>query len=211
LTDGERVLDVGIGHAAYSLKKLIELGVSTTSIDIDFAALRRYKTPQAHFVRCNVAHLPFKEKQFDLSLASFTFHEIAPLLHERVVSELSRVSKRIMIVEPTTGEDPVYRRYLEIWIAAMHSMNQFEDYQSIDYWSGLLENNGANVVTAEKLSYRIRLHGEEANGFMRTAAEEMRDEGVSEEYVDRIMTLTKEVSEKGMILSDINVIIAKTR
>jgi ubiquinone/menaquinone biosynthesis C-methylase UbiE len=211
LRGDERVLDVGVGHSAYSLKKLIELGVSITSIDINYAVLNKYKTPQADFVRCNAARLPFIEKQFALSVASFTFHEIYPSLHERVISELCRVSKRIMIVEPTIGEDPINRTYQEIWIAAMHSINQFEDYQSMDDWIGLLQNNGANVVTAEKLSYRSRLHGQEAKEYMRTAAEDMRDEGVSEEHVDRIMTLTKDVSEKGMILSDINVIIALTR
>lgn len=211
LKAGESVLDVGVGHTAYSLNKLIELGCSVTSIDLNFAVLHEYKTPHADFVRCDAACLPFKDKPFILSLANFTFHEIDPFLHEKVVSELGRVSKRIMIVEPVTGEDPVCRRYQEIWTAAMHSMKRFEDYQTMDYWINLLRGCGAKITTTETMHSCVRLRGKEANDYMATVVSNLREEGVSDKYIAEMRKITSDVATKGMVFSDVNVVVGRVQ
>jgi ubiquinone/menaquinone biosynthesis C-methylase UbiE len=211
LQGDERVLDIGVGHSAYSLKKLIELGVSVTSIDINYAVLNKYKTPQADFVRCDAACLPFKEAPFALSLANFTLHEIDPSLHERVVSELCRVSKRIMIVEPVIGEDPMCRSFQAIWTAAMHSINQFEDYQTMDYWTGLLQKSGATIVNTKNLCSSVRLCGQEGIEYMKTVVDELREEGVSSKHIKVMRKLRTQIETTGMIFSDVNVVIGKAR
>jgi len=208
---GTRYLDVGIGHTAYSLNRLLELGLDVTSIDIDLEVLYKHKENKAHFVQCNAATLPFRENTFNLSLAYFTFHEIAPILHTTVVSELHRISNKIMIVEPAIGKDPIYQRYQNIWTEAMHSIDQYEDYQAIDYWADLLQEQDARIVTSEALSHTAPLCGQEGKEYMRKAIEDMRDEGVSEEYISRMHTLSEDIAKIGMLFSDINIIVGHVR
>jgi ubiquinone/menaquinone biosynthesis C-methylase UbiE len=206
----QKVLDIGVGRTAYSLTKLVELGTGVTAIDLDWQALRTHKTPEANMVVCNAAQMPFRDKYFDLSLANFTFHEIDPALHNKVSSELGRASKRIMIVEPTLGNDPVCQRYQEIWTESMHSIKRFEDYHTIDYWIELLNNSGHLVTITKRLRSSVCLHGHEAREYMKAVADELREAGVLDKCITKMKEFTEEVIEKGMIFSDVNVIIART-
>lgn len=205
---GTRVLDVGVGREAHSLKKLIEQGFLVTSIDVDITALRKHDTPDASFVQCNAAHLPLRKRTFGLSMVNFTFHEIDPLLHQKVFAELFRVSERIMIIEPAHGTDHVYQRYQQIWTESMHSIGQFEDYQTVEYWIRLLKKYDAKIAVSEQLTSSIRLVGPEAKKYMATVLEDMRGEGVSEKYIKQMLTIGRDVENKGMVFSDINVIVA---
>jgi ubiquinone/menaquinone biosynthesis C-methylase UbiE len=211
IKQGAKCLDVGIGHTAYSLNKLLELGLDVTSVDINLDVLHTHKTNNAHFVQCSANQLPFKENAFNLSLAYFTFHEIDPALHKAAACELYRVSKKIMIVEPAVGKDPLFRRYQKLWTVAMHSIDQYEDYQPMEYWSELLQQSGTRGVTSEKLPHTVRLCGNECEEYMKGAAEEMREDGVSEEYVARLRTLSQEITNQGMLFSDINVIVGHVK
>ena len=161
-------------------------------------------------VLCDAAQVPFRNKVFEMALVNFTFHEIDPVLHTRVCSELGRVSSRIVIVEPTVANDPVSRRYDKIWTDSMHNIKQFEDFRTIDYWIDLLKNSGKLVILTERLQYSICLHGEEAREYMKTVIDELREEGVSNKYITKMTEFTEEVVENGMIFSDVNVIIAQT-
>ncbi|KPK72833.1 hypothetical protein AMJ87_03465 [candidate division WOR_3 bacterium SM23_60] len=211
IKQGAKCLDVGIGHTAYSLNKLLELGLDVTSVDINLDVLNTHKTNKAHFVQCNANQLPFEENAFILSLAYFTFHEIAPALHRAAISELYRVSKKIMVVEPAIGRDPLFRRYQKLWTVAMHSIDQYEDYKPMEYWHELLQKSGTRVLTSEKLSHTVPLCGNECEEYMKGAAEEMREEGVSEEYVNRLLTLSQEITSQGMLFSDINIIVGHVK
>jgi ubiquinone/menaquinone biosynthesis C-methylase UbiE len=210
LSPGQKVLDVGVGRIAYSLAKLIELGTTVTAIDLDWQALCKHKTPEANMVLCDAAQVPFRSKVFEMALVNFTFHEIYPVLHSRVCSELGRVSNRIIIVEPTIANDPVFRRYQEIWTESMHSIKKFEDFRTIDYWINLLNNTGKLVTVTKSLRYSVRLHGQEARDYMKTVIDELREEGVSNKCITKMTEFTEDVIEKGIIFSDVNVIIAQT-
>lgn len=209
LHPGQKVLDVGVGRTAYSLAKLIELGAKATSIDLAWRALYEHKTKEANAVQCDAAKIPFRTKVFELSLANFTFHEINPSQHQQGVSELCRVSERIMIVEPDFSEDPVCRRFQDFWAESMHSINRFEDYQTMDYWTHILKSCGVQITVVEKFQSRVRLCGQEARDYMKTVADELRDEGVPENHIKEMQILTKDVAERGMIFSDVNVVIGR--
>lgn len=210
LRSDEKVLDVGVGRIAYSLKKLLELGVPVTSIDLDWQVLQQHKNPNANAVQCNAARLPFRKKAFHTALVNFTFHEIDPVLHQQVVAELCRVSNRIMIVEPASSEDPLCRRFQEIWNESMHSVRKFEDYKSMESWADLVSDIGALVTHKDTFQSRVQLCGEEAREYMKTVVDELRKEGVSEKHIKDMQKLAKNVEEEGMIFSDVNVIIADT-
>jgi ubiquinone/menaquinone biosynthesis C-methylase UbiE len=211
LNPGDRVLDVGVGHTAYSRTKLIELGAKATSIDLDWLMLHKQKTTTADSVQCNAAEIPFRTKAFELSLAYFTFHEIDPALHQQTVSELCRVAKRIMVVEPNLGEDPLCRSFQNIWTESMHSINKFEDNKTMDYWTGLLKSCSVQLTIVRNFSSSVRLHGPEARDYMKTVGDNLREDGVSEQYIKKMYTLSGDIATKGMVFSDINVIIGNAR
>jgi ubiquinone/menaquinone biosynthesis C-methylase UbiE len=209
LRSDEKVLDVGVGRIAYSLKKLIELGVPVTSIDLNRQVLQQHKTPNVNAVQCNAARIPFRKNVFHTALVNFTFHEINPALHQRVVSELCRVSGRIVIVEPAFSEDPLCRRFQEIWTESMHSVSKFEDFKSMESWTDLVRGSGARVTHNDTFQSRVQLCGEEAKEYMKTVVDELRKEGVSEKYIKEMQKLAKNVEEEGMLFSDVNLIIAE--
>jgi ubiquinone/menaquinone biosynthesis C-methylase UbiE len=208
LRPDEKILDVGVGRTAYSLKKLIELGAPVTAIDIDWQVLHQHKTSEASAIQCNAAYIPIRNTAFHIALANFTFHEINPVLHRQVVSELCRVSHKVVIVEPAFADDPLCRRFQEIWTESMHSINQFEDYQSMASWTNLLKGCGARVTVTETFPSRVRLCGEEAREYMKTTVEELYAEGVSDKHINNMQSLEKDVVENGMVFSDVIVIIA---
>ena len=211
LKPGDHVLDVGVGHIAYSRNKLIELGTRFTSIDLDWSILRKHKTAKAYSVQCNAAQLPFGHQVFELALANFTFHEINPALHRTVISEFCRVSKRIMIVEPDISEDPLCRRFQEVWTLSMHSIHKFEDYKTLDGWTDMIKSGGVRITTTQKLRSSVCLCGQEAMDYMETVVDNLREEGVPDQYIQETKDLAQDVAKKGMIFSDVNVIIGRTR
>lgn len=206
-----KVLDVGIGEDAHSTKKLIELGTSVTAIDIDSEKLNSHKDLDIELVCADACQLPFDPSAFDLSVAYFTLHEIDPELHPKVISELTRVSKRVMIAEPGPGEDRLYQAYSDIWRRAMHSIGKFEDYRPISYWKTTLEECGANVTVCERLLHRTRLIGvEAADKFIGGLITHVKNYGLSEKYVTEFRNLAEDIKEVGMRFSDIAVVIGES-
>jgi len=204
---GVKVLDVGIGEDAHSAKKLIGLGALVTAIDTDSKTLNKHRNLKIDLVQGGASQLPFISSEFDLSVAYFTLHEIDPNLHQKVVSELIRVSRSVMIVEPELGEDRLYGVYHDIWSRAMHSIGRFEDYRSITYWKMLLEECGADVAVCQKIAHEEKLMGIEADKFMKGLIGMVRNYGVPEGYVSEFRDLAEDMKHLGMRFSDISVVI----
>lgn len=207
IKSGMKVLDVGIGEDAYSTKKIIDLGALVTAIDTDLKMLNKHKSLKINLIQASASQLPFISSAFDLSVAYFTLHEINPKLHTKVISELIRVSKRVMIVEPGLGEDRLYNVYHDIWSRAMHSIGKFEDYQSITYWKMLLEACGANVKVCGKITHKNKLVGDRADKFMEGVIRYVKSYGVPEKYVSEFHDLAEDMNHLGMRFSDISVVI----
>lgn len=210
LNPGDRVLDVGVGQIAYSRNKLIELKTKLTSIDLNWSVLRKHMAVNANSVQCNASQLPFKDEVFVLALANFTFHEIDPALHHTVISEFCRVSKRIMIVEPDFSEDQLCQRFDEIWTVSMHSVQKFEDYKTLDGWIDIIKNGGVRITTIKRFRSSVRLRGQEAMDYMKTVVDNLKAEGVHEQYIQEMEVLARDVAKKGMMFSDVNVVIGHT-
>jgi len=204
---GDRVLDVGVGHIAYSRNKLIEMDTRLTSIDLDWSVLRKHKTAKGNSVQCNASQIPFMDRVFVLALANFTFHEIDPALHRAVISELCRVSKRIMIVEPDFSEDPLCRRFQEIWTDSMHSVQKFEDFKTLEDWTDMIISCGVRIASIEKFRSSVRLRGQEAMDYMKDVVDNLREEGIQGQHIQEMEVLARDVAKKGMVFSDVNVMI----
>jgi len=210
LKPGDRVLDVGVGHIAYSRNRLLEMEIRLTSIDLDPTVLRKHMAAKANSVQCNASQLPFKDQAFVLALANFTFHEIDPALHREVISEFCRVSKRIMIVEPDFSEDPLCRRFQEIWTVAMHSVQKFEDYKTLEGWTDIVKSGGVRITTVTKFPSSVCLRDQEAVDYMEDVIDNLREEGVGDKHIQEMEVLARDVAKKGMMFSDVNVIIGDT-
>ncbi|MDI6916204.1 MAG: class I SAM-dependent methyltransferase [Thermoplasmatales archaeon] len=201
-------LDIGVGDKGLSTRKLIELGAKVVAVDFDLNNLIKQKNLDK-LVQCNAPHLPFKNSVFDLSVAFFTLHEINPRLHLNVVSEMARVSKKVMIVEPMPGQEPVNKRYDDVWSKAMHSIGKFEDHQEIMYWKKLMEKCSLGIVVCEKFREKNRIPPQKVDESIEGIVTLMNSYGVSKKYIEEIKGLGKDMRNKGMRRSSIGVVIGE--
>ena len=204
---GDPVLDIGVGRESQSLAKLRDMEALVTAIDIDINALRKHKILGAHLVQCNAGRLPFRNAAFNFAIANYTFHEIDPPFHANAFTELLRVARRVMVVEPAPGRDPVCRRFQEIWTQAMHSIGHHEDYARLGHWAGLMQKSGAQLLLTKAFVFTERLIGQEGGEYVESSIREMTESGVAPVHIDAMKNLKVDVETKGMIFPDANVII----
>lgn len=197
-------LDIGVGD---STRKLIGLGTEVVAVDPDLNNLVEQKNFDGMLVQCNVSYLPFKNSVFELSVASFTLHEINPLLHLNVVSEMARVSRKIMIIEPMPAQEHVNKRYDDLWSKTMHSIGRFEDYQEIMYWKKLMEKCGLRITICETFMGKNRMMSQEIDELIKRTVTLMNSYYVSKKYTEEIKDLGKDMRNKGMKQSSIGVVI----
>lgn len=198
-------LDIGVGD---STRKLIGLGAKVVAVDSDLNNLIKQNF-DGMIVQCNASYLPFKNSVFELSVASFTLHEINPLLHLNVVSEMTRVSRRVMIVEPMPAQEPVNKRYDDLWSKTMHSIGRFEDYQEIMYWKKLMEKCGLRITICETFMGKNRMTSQEIDELIKRTVTLMNSYYVSKKYTEEIKDLGKDMRNKGMKRSSIGVVIGE--
>jgi ubiquinone/menaquinone biosynthesis C-methylase UbiE len=85
------LIDIGCGNGFF-LRQVKSNGLDLFGCDIaDTRRVRDY-----NFLRCSIAHLPFKDKQFDIVTSSHTLeHIVNP---EKAISELKRITRRQLII-----------------------------------------------------------------------------------------------------------------
>jgi hypothetical protein len=82
--------------------------------------------------------MPGRDGSYDAAVAFHYLHEVDPFFHANVVSELGRVGKRLVIVEPEPPRDPLGSRISALYSRAKRDLGQFENYYPLDYWRKLL-------------------------------------------------------------------------
>lgn len=96
------VLDVGCGTGALC-SVLSEKGLSVTGIDIAekmlWFARKQPENGTVKFIKASVLEkLPFEDKSFDLSIASYVAHGLQKDERKLMYAEMSRVTKRKVII-----------------------------------------------------------------------------------------------------------------
>ncbi|HNW45997.1 MAG TPA: class I SAM-dependent methyltransferase [Thermotogota bacterium] len=96
------VLDVGCGTGALCAA-LYEKGFDVTGIDpaenMLKIARKKARHTQIRFIQASVLEgLPFADRAFDLSIASYVAHGLKPQDRQRLYAEMSRVTKSQVIV-----------------------------------------------------------------------------------------------------------------
>jgi len=138
LHEGESVLFCNFGKADAWINRAIEIGCVVSVIDSDEEALRQHANIGATVIRGSTSVIPARDGTFDAAIAFHYLHEIDPLFHANVISELARVAKRVSIVEPAPPTDPIGSRIAGLYSRAKREFGAFEYYQPLEYWKKLL-------------------------------------------------------------------------
>ncbi len=96
------ILDVGCGTGALG-SVLSEQGFRVTGVEPAAAMLRaaskKAQNKAIRFVHADVLHnLPFDDKHFDLSIASYVAHGLQPEERKKMYAEMSRVTRHKVII-----------------------------------------------------------------------------------------------------------------
>ncbi len=99
---GDRVLDIGGSMMQHQLIKVDTLADLIRPEDAPYGAS---KLVAKHFVKVDITRdkFPFKDKEFDVCLCTHTLEDLPTPFP--AIAEMSRVSKRGLIVTPSMGED----------------------------------------------------------------------------------------------------------
>ena len=135
---GESVLFCGFSNALNWIKRGVDIGASVTVISNNSAAMREFNDGQITMLRGSTSMVPARDASFDATIAFHYLHEIDPFFQASVVSELARVGKRCVIVEPAPPSDLLGLRIASLYSRAKRELGQFEHYHHIDYWRKLL-------------------------------------------------------------------------
>jgi len=138
LMEGERVLFCGSGNDGAWVKRAVEVGVQVSVIETDAKRLELLETLDVRALRGSTTMIPARDSSFDAVVAFHYLHEIDPTFHALTVSELGRVGKRIVIVEPAPPSDLFGKRIAELYSRAKYEAGAFEEYRPVDYWRKLL-------------------------------------------------------------------------
>lgn len=102
LTAFEKILDVGCGTGALC-SVLNDKGINVTGIDPAVRmlniAMKKPENKQVTFIHANVLNkLPFDDKYFDVSIASYVAHGMTQNERKLMYAEMRRVTKYIVII-----------------------------------------------------------------------------------------------------------------
>jgi hypothetical protein len=144
LRSGETALFCAISNNVDWIKRAVAIGVRVSVIANDSAEMNELRGLPVKVLRGSTSMLPARDASFDATIAFHYLHEVDPFFHANIVSELGRVGKRCVIVEPAPPGDPLGRRIASLYSRAKRELGQFENYHDIDYWRKLL-----TIVTSD--------------------------------------------------------------
>jgi hypothetical protein len=152
LRAGETVLFCGFENNISWITRAADLGIVVSVVASDEAAIREHADLKINVLKGSTTLIPARDASFDVAVSFHYLHEVDPFFHANVVSELARVGKRLIIVEPAPPSDPLGLRIASLYSRAKLELGQFEYYQNIDYWRKLLAIVKADV-TQETFSF----------------------------------------------------------
>jgi hypothetical protein len=138
LRAGESALFCGCSNNVEWIKRAVEIGVNVSVVANDSVALGALQRVPVTVVRGSTSMLPGRDSSFDAAIAFHYLHEVDPFFHANIVSELGRVGKRLVVVEPEPPRDPLGSRISALYSRAKRELGQFENYNHLDYWRKLL-------------------------------------------------------------------------
>ena len=118
LVAGERVLFCGYANDGAWVRRAIEIGVDVTVIESDADRLAQLAEARIPTLRGSTTQIPARDTTYDAVVSFHYLHEIDPTFHTQIVSELARVARRIVVVEPVPPADALGKRIAELYLRA---------------------------------------------------------------------------------------------
>ena len=140
-----KVLLCGYGTDGRFVERAINAGANVTVIEHRNETINRFAHLKAQLLRGSTSVIPAKDNSFDLAVSFHYLHEIDPFFHAQVLSELARVARRVVVIEPAPPADPLGKRIASLYSQAKRELGQFEYYQPLEYWKKLLQAVKADV------------------------------------------------------------------
>ncbi len=100
ITRDNLVLDVGCGYGRNSIPLTRVLGCDLVAADISTTMSKTVREAGIPLVLCDLRYLPFRTDQFDFIICGAVLQHLRRSEMNSAVSELSRVSKRSLILMP---------------------------------------------------------------------------------------------------------------
>lgn len=147
LNEGESILDVGCGTCNIS-KRLQERGFKVTGVDVTDISIHREIEPIIY----DGGTFPFKNNSFDVAIIITVLHHIEN--PEKMLAEMKRVAKRIIIVEDIYESN--WQKYLTY---VMDSVINFEYFghphtnKSDKEWKRTFKNMGLKLLDSKYESF----------------------------------------------------------
>lgn len=115
-----RILDVGCGDGRVSQEMSLKPDAFLAAIDLSITALRKFSLPRCC---CSAADLPFRDRSFDLVMATEIIEHLPAASYARALAEIARVADRhILLTVPNsenlmehTGACGVCRTKFHVW------------------------------------------------------------------------------------------------
>ena len=140
-----RVLICGYGSDGKIVERAMEHGARVSVIEHRNDVINAFSHLGATLVRGSTSVIPAKDNAYDLAISFHYLHEVDPFFHAQVLSELSRVAKRVAIIEPAPPADPLGKRIALLYSQAKRELGLFEYYQPLEYWKKLLQSVKADI------------------------------------------------------------------
>jgi ubiquinone/menaquinone biosynthesis C-methylase UbiE len=188
LRAGESALFCGFGNDVEWIKRAKEIGVDVSVIESHEDAIRDHAHLGVKILRGSTSVIPARDNTFDAAIAFHYLHEIDPLFHANVISELARVGKRLAIVEPAPPSDPIGLRISHLYSRAKRELGAFENYQQLEYWKKLISMVKAEV-TGQTLSFMRVPPREAIRGTVDLLIDTMAAEDIPQAYIDELHAL----------------------
>ena len=142
--NNEKVLDIGCGYGGilYELKKI--KNIKPLGID------KHVKTSLIPFIKADGKKLPFKNKQFDVSLMIDVLHHTKNM--GNILKEASRVSKKIIIKDHfyETGFQKIRLKIIDFLANVWHNVPLPFNFLTLKEWEQLFESLNLKIVKMNK-------------------------------------------------------------
>ncbi|MBA7628742.1 27-O-demethylrifamycin SV methyltransferase [subsurface metagenome] len=158
---GSRVLDVACGTGALCFK-LATKGCEVIGIELSLKMVERAKLRQRQekienlqFIHGDATRLEkFSDKAFDIAIISFGLHEMTPDERRKILLEMKRVAKRLIIVDYAVPQPHrlagITCRFKEI-VAGWGHFSRFREFYRLGGLSFLLKEAGIEILDRERI------------------------------------------------------------
>lgn len=152
--EGQRVLDVGAGHgeqAEFYRNKGAEVVTLDKSVKL---AVHCGKNGAS--VIADALSLPFRDNTFDLASCSMFMHSLNPIQQKKVIEEMQRVARRVVLTDYTNKVDPVYT-------VISNFFEEMEGHQDMKHYTSYLIYTGSGGIDNVVRKYKV-VKEESCNG-----------------------------------------------